>query len=178
LEFLSVEKCHLVGSAAGCQISLDFALSYPSRLHSLIFSSGTGGIQDEDYVRAMEDLRLAGLDELPVEERELSPAYRAANRQGTARWKELTGRAVTSNRRGQTNVNRIEWAALEQLNVPVLVMGGEEDLFMPPAFFGMIASHLPQSELAIIPNAGHSIFWERPEVFNSLVLDFISRNKG
>jgi len=178
LDFLGVQRCHLVGSAAGCQVSLDFALSFPSRLYSLTFASGTGGIRDEDYREAMIRLRQPGLDELPSEFRELSKAYREANPEGTARWKALTEAAVTGNRLGQTNLNQIDWAALEQMSVPTLLMVGEADLVMPPALFEMIADHLPNAEVTIVPQAGHNVFWEQPESFNRMVLDFISRHRS
>ena len=178
LDFLGVQRCHLVGSAAGCQVSLDFALSFPSRLYSLTFASGTGGIRDEDYREAMTRLRQPGLDDLPSEFRELSKAYREENPQGAARWKALTEAAVTGNRLGQTNLNQIDWAALEQMSVPTLLTTGEADLVMPPALFDMIADHLPNAEVAIVPQAGHSVFWEQPESFNRMVLEFISRHRS
>jgi pimeloyl-ACP methyl ester carboxylesterase len=178
LDFLGVQRCHLVGSAAGCQVSLDFALSFPSRLYSLTFASGTGGIRDEDYREAMARLRQPGLDDLPSEFRELSQAFREANPQGTARWKALTEAAVTGNRLGQTNLNQIDWAALEQMSVPTLLTTGEADLVMPPALFDMIADHLPNAEVTILPQAGHTVFWEQPESFNQMVLEFISRHRS
>lgn len=176
LDFLKVQRCHLVGAAAGCQVSLDFALSFPARLYSLTFASGTGGIRDADYREAMERLRPPGLEELPPEIHELSAVYRDANPEGLARWKALTEGAVTGNRMGQTNLNRIDWAALEQMEAPTLLIIGEADRVMPPELFPMIASHLPNAELAIVPDAGHMVFWEQPEAFNQLVLDFLSRH--
>jgi len=41
----------------------------------------------------------------------------------------------------------------------------------------MLARHLPNSELVIVPEAGHSLYWERPDIFNTTVLDFISRHR-
>ncbi len=108
--------------------------------------------------------------------RELSQAYREANPEGVERWRALTEGAVTGNRIGQTNLNRIDWAALEQMDVPTLLMTGEADLVMPPELFPMIASHLPNAEVVIVPEAGHMVFWEQPEAFNQLVLEFISRH--
>lgn len=176
LDFLDVERCHLVASAAGCQVALDFALSNPQHLFSLTLSSGTGGISDEGYVRMLERIRPPGFDEMPVEFRELSPSYRAADPEGTARWKVLAEAAVTGNRNGQPNVNRIDWAALEQMTMPMLLIGGEADLYMPPPLLRIFLSHLPDGELVTIPEAGHSAYWEQPQIFNQTVLDFLSRH--
>jgi pimeloyl-ACP methyl ester carboxylesterase len=37
----------------------------------------------------------------------------------------------------------------------------------------MIAAEIPNSRLVVIPESGHSIYWEQPEQFNRAVLDFI-----
>jgi pimeloyl-ACP methyl ester carboxylesterase len=39
----------------------------------------------------------------------------------------------------------------------------------------MIARHVPNHELVIVPECGHAIYWEQPEIFNRTVLDFIGR---
>jgi pimeloyl-ACP methyl ester carboxylesterase len=39
----------------------------------------------------------------------------------------------------------------------------------------MLARQIPNSEFVVVPEAGHSFYWERPDIFNSAVLDFIGR---
>ncbi len=46
-------------------------------------------------------------------------------------------------------------------------------LYTPPAMLRELASKIPAARTAVIKEAGHSAFWERPDVFNDLVLDFI-----
>jgi pimeloyl-ACP methyl ester carboxylesterase len=176
LDLIGVQKCHVVGSAAGCQVGIDFALSNPGRLYSLTLACGVGGIQDEDYLKMAEGIRLPGFDALPAEFRELSPAYRASNPQGTREWAALERAAVTGNRFGQANANRITWAALEKLNVPVLLIGGDADLAVAPPMLRAIQSHLPNAELQLIPEAGHSVYWEQPDAFNRALLSFFARH--
>ena len=178
LDFLAVDKCHLVGSAAGCQIAIDFALSNPGRLYSLTLACGVGGIQDQDYVRMAESIRPPGYDQMPAAFRELSPSYRAANPEGAAKWAALERSAVTGNRLGQTNANRIVWAAVEQIRVPTLVIGGDADLGVAPPMLRTFASHLPNAELVLVPEAGHSVYWEQPDLFNRTVLAFLARHSS
>ena len=178
LNFLGVEKCHVAASAAGCQIAIDFALSNSGRLHSLTLACGVGGIQNEDYVRMAESIRPPGFDQMPAAFRELSPSYRAANPEGAAKWAALERTAVTGNRLGQSNVNRIDWAAIEQMRVPTLLIGGDADLAAAPAMLRMFASHLMNAELVLVPEAGHSVYWERSELFNRTVLAFLSRHSA
>jgi pimeloyl-ACP methyl ester carboxylesterase len=178
LDYLKIEKCHAVGSAAGCQVAIDFALSHAARLYSLTLACGVGGIQDDDYAKMAAGIRLPGFDAMPAEFRELSPSYRASNPQGTAEWAALERMAVTGNRLGQPNANRIVWAALEKLNVPVLLIGGDADLAVASPMLKAIQAHLPNAELVMVQEAGHSVYWEQPEVFNTTVLAFLAKHKA
>src|SRR5262249_57103956 len=81
---LGVGKFHAVASAAGVSHALDYALSHPDRLMSLVLSSGTGGVRDADYIAMLVNVRTKGFDEMPPEFRELSPSYRAVNPAGLA----------------------------------------------------------------------------------------------
>ena len=176
LNYLQVGKCHVVGSAAGCQIGIDFALSNLERLYSLTLACGVGGVQDADYVKMAESIRPPGYDRMPAAFRELSPSYRAANPEGAEKWAALEHAAVTGNRFGQSNINRITWAAIETITVPVLLIGGDSDLGVAPPMLRMFASHLKNAELVLAPEAGHSVYWEQPELFNRTVLGFIARH--
>jgi len=41
----------------------------------------------------------------------------------------------------------------------------------------MIARHVPDNEVVVAAECGHSIYWERPDFFNRTVLDFIGRHR-
>ena len=43
---LGIGKFHVVGSAAGCAVAIDYALSHPERLLSITLAGGTGGVRD------------------------------------------------------------------------------------------------------------------------------------
>ncbi len=178
MDFLKVRKFHAIGSAAGGGIAVDYALSHPERLASLIVACAVGGVEDRDYAQRIEALRPNGFDAMPAVFRELSPAYRAANPEGAAQWAALERAAVTGNRLGQKPANTVTWARLSGLNVPALIIGGDADLYVPPPLIRTYAAHIPGAELVIVPEAGHSVYWERPDVFNRAVLDFLARHRG
>jgi pimeloyl-ACP methyl ester carboxylesterase len=173
---LGIGKFHAVASAAGVSHALDYALSHPERLMSLVLASGTGGVRDADYIAMLVNVRTKGFDEMPPEFRELSPSYRALNPEGVQQWVELHHKAVTSNRLGQKPVNDISWEALQGLKMPTLLMTGDADLIWPPPLLRLFAKHIPSNETLIVTEAGHSIYWEQPEVFNRTVLEFITRH--
>jgi pimeloyl-ACP methyl ester carboxylesterase len=60
--------------------------------------------------------------------------------------------------------------------VPTLLITGDADLYTPPSVLRMFIAHMKDAESAIIPESGHSAYWENPEVFNRTVLGFIGRH--
>lgn len=167
---LKLDRFHLVGTAAGGIAAVDYALSFPRRLLSLVIANSIVGVQDEEYLALMKRLRPSPqFDALPVEVRELGPSYRASNPEGTRRWKELAGHVETPKTR-----NRITFAALETIAAPTLLLTGDGDLYMPPPVMRMIAAHVKRCTTLVVPECGHSVFWEQPEIFNRAVLDFLA----
>jgi pimeloyl-ACP methyl ester carboxylesterase len=168
---LVLDRFHLVGTAAGGIVAIDYALSFPQRLLSLVIANSVVGVQDEEYVEMTRRLRPAGFNAIAAEIRELGPSYRAANAEGTRRWKELAKHVAP-----QATKNRITFAALETIKTPTLLLTGDADLYTPPSVLRLLARHVPNCESLVIPECGHSAFWEQPETFNRVVLDFISKH--
>jgi pimeloyl-ACP methyl ester carboxylesterase len=173
---LGLKRFHLLGCAAGGGLALDYALSHPDRLLSLVVACAVGGIIEPDYAERAHRLRPKGFESLPASFRELSPSYRAANPEGVRDWERLEENAVTGSRMGQEPENRMDWTALKRVKVPSLIMGGDADLYAPPALLRACAAHIPGAELIIVPEGGHSLYWEMPDVFNAAVLEFWRRH--
>jgi pimeloyl-ACP methyl ester carboxylesterase len=172
VEHLCLERFHLVGTAAGGVVAVDYALSFPQRLRSLVIANSIVGVQDEEYLEMSRRLRPAPeFNALPVEVRELGPSYRAAHPEGTQRWKELVQHV-----KAQPTRNRITFAALETITIPTLLLTGDADLYTPPPVLRLFAARFPNCESVVIPECGHSAFWEQPEIFNRTVLDFITKH--
>jgi pimeloyl-ACP methyl ester carboxylesterase len=178
LDHLGVARIHLVGTAAGAFVALDFALSFPERVRSLVIANTIGGVQDADFLELGRRLRPPQFDALPPEFRELGPAYRAANAEGTKRWMELekTSRPEGPRAPAQPTRNRLTLSMLESIRLPALVLTGGADLYAPPPVMKLFATRIKNSEFVAVPDAGHSTYWERPEVFNRAVLDFIGKH--
>ena len=65
-------------------------------------------------------------------------------------------------------------AAVAALRAPLLCVIGEEDVVIPPAAVAVLASIVPGARLARVPEAGHSVYLERPAAFNRLVDEFLA----
>jgi pimeloyl-ACP methyl ester carboxylesterase len=179
LSHLGVDRFHLVGTAAGGIVSLDYALSFPHRLRSLVVANSVGGVQDEDYVALGRRLRPSPqFETLPPEFRELGPSYRAGNPQGTERWMKVEEQSRSKNRLSTPEKmrNRITWSLLETIKIPTLLLTGDADLYTPPTVLELFSQRIKTSTTVILPGVGHSAYWEQPELFNRAVLDFIRQH--
>ena len=177
LESFTLGRVHLVGTAAGGIPALDYALTHPERVRSLVVANTIGGVQDEAYLEVQHRLRPPEIQNLPVELRELGPSYRGTDPEGASRWLEIElasrpGGAVPA----QPLRESITYARLRTMKVPTLVLSGEADLLSPPALMRMLAANIPTSRFVSLPEAGHAGFWERPQVWNGLVLEFIGQH--
>jgi pimeloyl-ACP methyl ester carboxylesterase len=175
IKFLGLEKFHLVSSAAGGSVAADYALSHPERLLSLTVSSNNLAATKGYIAEAAARIKLKEWDDLPRWFRELGPSYRGANPDGVAKWTELNHRSETGRGARQKLVNVVTPEKLETLKVRTLLMTGAADMFTPPSIMRMIARQVPNNELVIVPECGHSPYWEQPELFNRTVLEFIGR---
>jgi pimeloyl-ACP methyl ester carboxylesterase len=188
---LNIGPVHLLGTAAGGGAAFRYALAYPAKVRSLIVANSHGNVSDEDYVKMGKRIRPSPhFDALPLDFRELGPSYRAADPDGVARWSALSARKPGGEgdpgeaRNESTAVPRadrfalrpertVTWAKLERLQVPTLLITGDADLYTPPSVLRMFLSHMRAAEWAIIPETGHSSYWECPERFNAAVLAFL-----
>jgi pimeloyl-ACP methyl ester carboxylesterase len=173
---LGLTRFHMVGTAAGGIVALDYAVSFPQRVRALVVANSLGGVQDEAYLALGRRLRPSPqFDQMPPEFREVGPSYRAADPAGTARWMEIehasrpqgTGTAV------QPTKNRLTFALLESLRAPTLLITGGADLYTPPPVMRLLAARIRGAETLVIPEAGHSAYWENAEAFNRAVLAFL-----
>ncbi|ETX00719.1 MAG: hypothetical protein ETSY2_38590 [Candidatus Entotheonella gemina] len=179
-DHLDLGRFHLVATAAGGIIGLDYALSYPERVRSLVIATTIGGVEDPGYLEVQHRLRPVEIQGLPVELRELGPGYRGLNPEGTRRWIDIEWSSRPEGHDGprQPLKQPMTYARLETLQVPVLAIAGGADLLSPPALMRLLVAHLPGSQFEILPEAGHAAFWEQPEPWNRLVLDFVGRHQA
>jgi 3-oxoadipate enol-lactonase len=66
-------------------------------------------------------------------------------------------------------------ASLPAITVPTLILVGEHDAITPPAASRAMHGKIVNSELRIIPGAGHMSNLENPDVFNHTLMSFLER---
>jgi pimeloyl-ACP methyl ester carboxylesterase len=178
---LGVGKAHLVAQSMGGWTALGFALKHPEHVRSLVLSGTTAGI-DTPAVRKAIEAYLADLakaphpSELPLGQHPALDAefvrrdqLRAFLYQDLSLLNEGSAGGLIQRR---TWYGRAELAALD---VPVLFVAGSDDRIFPPAVIRDAAAVLPHASVVEIPGTGHSPYFERPEEWNRVVLDFVRR---
>lgn len=178
MDYLGVDRFHIVATAAGGTIAWDFALSFPKRVRSMVIANNTGRVDDRQYQDLVSSLRPDTFDDLPPEFREVGPSYRAANPEGTRRWKELESISRPEGPLMETQPlkNHLTFALLETVQTPVLLIAGGADLAAPAPLQHFFTDRVRSASSLVVPDAGHSTFWEQPEQFNRAALEFIRKH--
>lgn len=172
---LGIDRFHLVGSAAGGMVALDYAASFPRRLRSLTIANSLGGGDDPEYRAMLRRLLPPQFNPLPPDFKELSPSYRAANPEGTTRWLDLEHLSRAPGPRPPAQPTRSQMTAerLRTLGVAAQFLTGEADLYSPPPLMKLFADKVPGARLVTFREAGHSAYWEVPDAFNRTVIEFL-----
>ena len=175
-DHLKLDKFHLVGVAGGGFVAIDYAAWRPERLRSLVIAASTGQFAEKDMRDFTARVEIPELRKQPAVYREVGPSYRGANPEGTKRWVEIDEHAQQPGAPSQPLRTPNTFAKLAGVTMPVLVMAADADLLAPPALMRAWAPHLKNYEWATVPDSGHAIAWEHPDIFNENVLAFVKRH--
>jgi pimeloyl-ACP methyl ester carboxylesterase len=177
-DHLAVEKFHLVATAAGAQVALDYAAWHGERLASLVLAASLGPGQTEPELAAFSArIAIPGLASLPPHYREVGASFRGSHPEAVQRWLEIAASARRPGAPLQPLRSANTYAKLATIEVPSLVLAGGADLLSPPALMRLWAAHLPCWRWALLPDAGHALNLEQPELFNDMVLDFLREQR-
>jgi 3-oxoadipate enol-lactonase len=176
---LGLGDVRLVAQSMGGWTCLGYALRHPERVRALVMACTTGTLADP----ALQDIFARhGGREASLFERGIHPAAgERMAREQPALHHLYRGIDALSHDLDKQAVRAKLWALrttpveeVAALPVPTLCLTGEEDIVIPPEAVAFLAKHLPKGQLARVPEAGHSVYFERPQVFNRLVDDFLA----
>ena len=186
LGYLGIKRAHVGGLSMGGNVALNFGLAHPAMARSLVVAgTGTGSDSPESFARNVAEFagRLESGGMAAMEDYTRGPARVQLLRKDPKGWREFadqfaehspTGSALTF--RGVQGRRPPIYALedrLRALDVPTLILvGDEDDPCIEPAIF--MKRYIPGSGLAVIPQSGHAINLEEPDLFNRLVLDFLT----
>jgi pimeloyl-ACP methyl ester carboxylesterase len=178
MDELGIERFHLVGVAGGTFIALDYTAWRPERVLTLVAAASTGALTDAPEVAFRDRIAIPGIREHAARYRELSGSYIGANPEGTARWTEIEEHARQEGAPSQPLRTPNTYAKIAAIETRILVMAADADLLAPPGLMRQWSAHLTNGEWASVPDSGHSIAWEQPEIFSRNVLNFLRGCRG
>lgn len=178
------EPVTLVGTSLGARIALEVALESPERVAALVLvGPGLDGHEWSEEVKAFGDEEEAALErgdlDAAVEANlnlwlaeDVDPDVRALVA-------EMQRKAFERQLGHEVRTVRLEPPAstrLGEINVPTLVVTGDEDLRDIHEIADKLAAEIPGAERAHIAGAGHLPSLERPDEFDRVVLAFLRKH--
>jgi 3-oxoadipate enol-lactonase len=180
MEELSIEKAHLVGHSMGTVIAQHFAIEHPDRVLSLTFVGGIVEIPEAGKAGLEQRAKTVleqGMD--PVGEAicdaGLSAHTKATNTAVVGFVRELMQRndpaGYAASCRALAAAKAIDHSAVQ---VPVLVVVGDEDRTGPLPVAKKLYQGFPNSRLVVIAESGHWTTLEQPVETTQAILQFLA----
>ena len=73
-------------------------------------------------------------------------------------------------------MSRFSEKDLRSLKIPVMVLVGDHDIMNSEKILEKANKYLPNTETAVIKNAGHFLSIDQSEIINKKVVDFLNKN--
>jgi pimeloyl-ACP methyl ester carboxylesterase len=190
IDHLGFGDVRLVGQSMGGWTVLEYAIANPGNVKALVLSStsGTidrrgadpsGGTQYDAWMKDAEAKIAAGLAKgvhpaMGVGGAERSPAlhllYRSIDEMAGALDKEKV-------RAGLRRTATRTLDGLQDFRVPTLLVAGGQDVVFPSFLAAAIAARLPCGDAQLMPDSGHSPYFEQAATFNRLVESFLALHR-
>jgi pimeloyl-ACP methyl ester carboxylesterase len=165
MDAAGLERAYLLGNSLGCHTVTAAAASHWEQVAGVILVAPAG----EPGGRNMLRLAARGLNDLVREPPSLWPIILKDF------WKAGFRRTVLTLRSLQ-QFRLEEW--LPRADVPALVVGGGQDRIVPMWWTREVGALLPQSEAAVIEEAGHVPNFSHPTRLAALVRAFVESEEG
>jgi 3-oxoadipate enol-lactonase len=173
LDHLEIESAHLVAQSMGGRTMLGFAVAYPHRVKSLVMADTVGGMEAPEVLEQQRLWRESHTESGEIGFRAVSPLFvqRSPNLANLYLQVSRTNPPRHEPPGGQPAGPSAE--QVSQLRVPTLFFVGEDDRISPPQVIEAGSRAIPGSRVLRVPEAGHSVYFEKPDIFNFEVLRFI-----
>ena len=190
LDALDIAAAHIVGTSMGAMIAQEVAIQYPDKALTLtLMGAQPGGthafVPPAEETEALEALATSELE--PMERSRawlphiFSEEFIAANKALIDEYVEISSRWSTT-----TEGLKAQWAALMSydswerlpwITAPTLILHGSLDRLVPVENADTLCVRIPNSRVAVVEGAGHSISYEAADTVNELLLEFFAENR-
>ena len=184
LDAAGLERAAVYGRSRGGMLAQEFALQQPERVTALILSGtshrGPGSVGSTERVeKAMNFTPEMTREEIFSTQNEAMAAPGWRQRDPEAFEYCLAVDLEAPPRRfavGHQQGAMARWSSYDRLpllDVPTLVLCGEDDGMVPPENSRQIADRIPGARLRLIPECGHLPMLEKPEAVRDAVFEFL-----
>ncbi|MFX1476573.1 MAG: alpha/beta fold hydrolase [Promethearchaeota archaeon] len=177
IKILNLHKPIICGLSDGGQIALELAMDYPDYIKAIVVSGVLIEISDV-YIKQLNNwgLEKAGIvnfDQLEAAWKDILPIVKSTHSQvyGSEYWKKF----VQEISKLWLNPEEFPNENVKNINLPVLIVHGDHDL-IPVEEALRIHNLIPNSELAVAPNSGHSFPVQNYVLYLNLISDFLKQH--
>ena len=188
MDYLGIEKAHVLGVSMGGMIAQEVAIHHPERVRKLILGSTTAG-RDEKGRHSPQLLKAMGLIEgfsdEDIKSVDIGKVMTSMNAYAFSGglikllampycWIRMKLFGIEG-LKGQFEASMTH-SALDRLHLikaPTLVITGTEDRIVSPSSSDLLASRIPDARLVKIEGGSHTVVAEQRGRFNREVLDFL-----
>jgi pimeloyl-ACP methyl ester carboxylesterase len=167
---LQIQQAIFCGESTGAMLLLSLVLFEPTLASACILAGGTYYYSDE--LRAwMRQQSIETMDPTGERGQAMQAAHTAL---GPDHWRTV----ATDFFALADHAHRDDFPEPEELRtvqMPILIVHGDRDHFFPVEVPTELYRLLPNAELCILPNTGHTPPAEHPVWFNAIALDFLAR---
>jgi pimeloyl-ACP methyl ester carboxylesterase len=187
LQHLGIKEAYIGGLSMGGTVALNFAIAHPEMCRGIIVASAGSGSDDREAFLAsaqiVADRLLSEGMEAVADEYARGEARLQFLRKDPKGWQVFHDGLSSHSALGSSltfqgfQMKRPTVYALEeslrQLQVPTLIMIGDEDEpCVESAVF--MKRRIPNAGLSVFPQSGHTINLEEPDLYNRTMLDFMT----
>ena len=173
----------LCGASMGGIVAMEGARQAPKRIRGLALL-GTNARPETDDIRSLRELAITlfesgrAAEVLRANVALAFHASRAKDAQLVQTYLDFVLRAGAGHlvRQNRAIMARPDARLhLPSITCPVLVLCGESDQLTPPECSREIASLVPTAQLEMVPQCGHMLTMEQPEIVNTALLRWLQR---
>jgi 3-oxoadipate enol-lactonase len=178
VDHLGLEEVRLVAQSMGGWTALGYAVTHPNKVAALVMADTAGGLTSP----GLEAARAAGRERMRSRGLlggALSDGFRARNPAGAFLYDQVFAlNPPRDTSPGASPMARLSVSAEQaaEIDLPVLFIEGEDDILIPPEVIRIANKLIPKSRLEMVAEAGHSVYFERPDQFNRIVDQFFAQS--
>jgi len=165
MEAVGLSSTHLVGWSDGAIVGLEVALARPDLVRSLVLIGTAVHVEGgtDEARREVATMTSAGLGPY------VRDMYDRLSPDGPEHFEAVFERLVEVWRTEPSH----ELADLAAVHVPTLVLIGDHD-YVSVEHAAAMQRSFPNAQLAVVPGTDHFLLFQRPELANRLLLDFLA----